>query len=286
MRAIDLFAGAGGFSTGAKMAGCAVVWAANHWRAAVDIHASNHPDTAHEGCAGKQGTKPNMKNPYTIVAEFERAVAEYTGAPYCVAVNSCTSALMLAVAWHFSEMQRKVDEAHAGDGMRYTALYPPIEIPKRTYLSVPMSIIHAGGRPTFRDEEWLGAYQLKPLPVWDSARWFTQGLYPHITERLAGATGQMVCTSHHWSKTLSTSQGGCILHDDPEADAWLRRARFDGRTEGVAPKDDKITQVGFHCYLSPESAAHGLVNLHFLPRHNVPLPNDEYPPLDQMEIFR
>src|SRR3546814_2057911 len=28
-----------------------------------------------------------------------------------------------------------------------------VQIPKRTYVSVPMSIIHAGGRPTFRDEE-------------------------------------------------------------------------------------------------------------------------------------
>lgn len=47
MRAVDLFAGAGGFSTGAKQAGCTVVWAANHWRAAVDIHSANHPQTAH-----------------------------------------------------------------------------------------------------------------------------------------------------------------------------------------------------------------------------------------------
>lgn len=47
MRAIDLFAGAGGFSTGAVMAGCSVVWAANHWPAAVEVHARNHPDTEH-----------------------------------------------------------------------------------------------------------------------------------------------------------------------------------------------------------------------------------------------
>lgn len=47
MKAIDLFAGAGGFSTGAKMAGCEVVWAANHWPAAVQVHANNHPDTQH-----------------------------------------------------------------------------------------------------------------------------------------------------------------------------------------------------------------------------------------------
>lgn len=47
MRAIDLFAGAGGFSEGARMAGCRVVWAANHWPAAVDTHAANHPGTEH-----------------------------------------------------------------------------------------------------------------------------------------------------------------------------------------------------------------------------------------------
>lgn len=47
MRAIDLFAGAGGFSTGAVMAGCTVEWAANHWPAAVAVHEDNHPGTAH-----------------------------------------------------------------------------------------------------------------------------------------------------------------------------------------------------------------------------------------------
>lgn len=45
--AIDLFAGAGGFTEGAEAAGVQVVWAANHWQAAVDVHAANHPATAH-----------------------------------------------------------------------------------------------------------------------------------------------------------------------------------------------------------------------------------------------
>lgn len=47
MKAVDLFAGAGGFSTGAKMAGIDVVWAANHWPAAVAIHSQNHPGAQH-----------------------------------------------------------------------------------------------------------------------------------------------------------------------------------------------------------------------------------------------
>jgi DNA (cytosine-5)-methyltransferase 1 len=47
MKAIDLFSGAGGFSTGARMAGCRVLWAANHWPLAVQYHAANHTDTQH-----------------------------------------------------------------------------------------------------------------------------------------------------------------------------------------------------------------------------------------------
>ena len=47
MNVIDLFSGAGGFSTGASMAGCNVAWAANHWPDAVEWHSRNHPDAAH-----------------------------------------------------------------------------------------------------------------------------------------------------------------------------------------------------------------------------------------------
>ena len=35
-------------------------------------------------------------------------------------------------------------------------------IPKKTYLSVPMSIIHSGGKVEFEDLDWSGIYQLKP----------------------------------------------------------------------------------------------------------------------------
>lgn len=44
---IDLFAGAGGFSTGARLAGARVLWAANHWPIAVEWHSANHPNTIH-----------------------------------------------------------------------------------------------------------------------------------------------------------------------------------------------------------------------------------------------
>jgi dTDP-4-amino-4,6-dideoxygalactose transaminase len=235
-----------------------------------------------------------MSNPHAVTKQFEAELCAYTGAPYAVTTNSCTAALLLAVAWHFAEMQRKVDEKAraAGHVLRMQALYPPIEIPKRTYVSVPQSIIHAGGRPTFRDEDWRGGYELKPLDVWDCARLFTSGMYlgtpgPYwCTGGFGGRKGHMLCVSFHASKTLGLEQGGAILHGNPEADAWLRRARFDGRTEGVAPKDDTFTQVGWHAYLNPSTAAQGILRLHSLPRHNEPLQNDPYPDLSTMECFK
>ena len=45
--AIDLFAGAGGFSTGARQAGATVAAAANHWPVAVEYHGKNHPGALH-----------------------------------------------------------------------------------------------------------------------------------------------------------------------------------------------------------------------------------------------
>ena len=95
-----------------------------------------------------------------------------------------------------------------------------------------------------------------------------------------------MCLSFHASKTLGLEQGGAILHDNPQADVWFRRMRFDGRTEGVAPKDDNFREIGYHCYMNPSTAAQGILRLHSLPRHNAPLPNDPYPDLSLMEIFK
>jgi DNA (cytosine-5)-methyltransferase 1 len=48
VKVVDLFAGFGGSSTGAAMAGARVVWAANHWPLAVQVHSENHPHAQHE----------------------------------------------------------------------------------------------------------------------------------------------------------------------------------------------------------------------------------------------
>lgn len=61
----DLFAGAGGSSTGAEQAGAEVLIAANHWRLAVDTHQANHPDTAHD-CADISQVDPR-RYPHTDI---------------------------------------------------------------------------------------------------------------------------------------------------------------------------------------------------------------------------
>jgi dTDP-4-amino-4,6-dideoxygalactose transaminase len=98
--------------------------------------------------------------------------------------------------------------------------------------------------------------------------------------------GEMQCVSFHWTKILGDTQGGAILHDNDEADAWFRKARFDGRTEGVAPKDDQFDMIGYHCYISPDVSARLLAKLSVLPKHNADLPNDEYPDLSKFEVFK
>ena len=234
-----------------------------------------------------------MPNPFDINREFEAAIGEYTGAPYVVTTNSCTMALFLALRWEYERRHRD----------KWAEIPYAVSIPKRTYVSVPMQILNAGFRLQFRDEGWSGAYRLEPLPIWDSARHFTAGLFNHVYEE----GSKFVCCSFHSTKTLGIKrekpidpftsfaargepwdieQGGCILHNDPEADKWCRKARFDGRTEGVAPKDDTFSMLGYHCYMNPSTARLGLELLTKLPKNNPPLPNDDYPDLSLAPIFR
>lgn len=199
-------------------------------------------------------------NPYQVTEDFEAALRGYCGAPYAVAVNSATAALLLSCEWHADKSWR----SH-------------LEIPRRTYVSVPCVILRAGFRIRWTDEEWRGAYQLKPLPVWDCARRFTGGMY---------VPGQFQCVSFSTSKILGIEQGGAILHDNRDADKWFRRMRFDGRTEGVDPKDDTFDLIGHHCIMLPSIAAQALLKLYHLPKHNEDLPEYDYPDLSKHPAFR
>lgn len=198
-------------------------------------------------------------NPHHVTKDFESALCAYTGARFAVATTSCTQAILMALAWWRQAGPRTVC------------------MPKLSYVGVPAAVLNAGHSVKFRDEDWQGEYRFNPLPVWDSARRFTGGMF---------RPGAMQCVSFHWSKILGLSQGGAILHDNLEADGWLRRARFDGRTEGVPAHLDCVQFPSWHAYLSPEVSAHGLTKLSLLAEHNPDLPRSNYPDLSTLDAFK
>lgn len=197
-----------------------------------------------------------MIDAYEVTRQFERALCEYTGAKYAVAVNSCTAAIELACHGFQSQI---------------------ITLPSRTYCSVPMAVKRAGHTVQFIDYGWRGWYRLTPLPVYDCARRFTSGMY---------RPGDIQCVSFSSSKILGIEQGGCILHDNEDDDVWYREMRFDGRTEGVAAVDDQFVNLGLHCIMLPSIAAQLLLKLSFLPKHNEDLPEIPYPDLSKFEVFK
>ena len=160
-------------------------------------------------------------NPYKIIQMFEEEIAEYTGSPYAISLDSCTNAIFLCLKF------LKVE------GME-------IEVPKQTYLSVPMSVVHAGAKPKFIDLEWSGIYRLKPTQVYDSAKRLTSNMY---------IQDSFMCLSFHIKKLISIGKGGMILTDNIEAEKWFKKARYEGRSEKFY-KDDDINMIGWNMYMT------------------------------------
>ena len=110
-----------------------------------------------------------------------------------------------------------------------------VYIPSKTYLSVPQSIMQAGGEVIFdiSQNEWSGAYKLNPYPIWDSAKRLTSGMY---------IKNSFMCLSFHIKKTLKIGKGGMVLTDDKNFVDWFRKARYEGRGWQTYYKDDNINE--------------------------------------------
>jgi dTDP-4-amino-4,6-dideoxygalactose transaminase len=194
-----------------------------------------------------------LRNAFGVVDEFEGRVAEYSGSKYAIAVDCCTSALFLCFKY---------------------VLAKRVICPARTYVSVPMAVIHSGAELEFEDFDWKGVYQLKPHPVFDGAKRFTKGMYQ----------GGLHCLSFHSKKILNIGRGGMILTDSEHAMKWLKLARYDGREEKHYGEGD-IKTLGWHVYMTPDVAARGLTLLDVLPEENEDLTED-YPDLRTMPVFQ
>lgn len=205
-------------------------------------------------------------NPFSVVEEFERAVAAYTGAPECVAVDSCTNAIFLALQWC------KGDSAHQWWKGLEQGPNPWIALPRRTYIGVAQAVRNARFHIRWSNDPWHGMYKLVPTPVYDAAKRFTAGMYVPST---------YTCVSFQAYKILPIGRGGAILTDSTEAAQWLRRARFDGRD----PDNEDTGQGGWHMYMTPPEAARGLWLLSQLPKHNSDQPN-EHVDISRYQVFR
>jgi dTDP-4-amino-4,6-dideoxygalactose transaminase len=191
---------------------------------------------------------------------FEEEIANYTGAPYAISVDSCTNALFLICKYVGVE---------------------EVTIPSKTYLSVPQSIIHAGGEVVFdrrpETNHWKGIYQLKPYPIYDAAKRLTSNMY---------ITGTFMGLSFHIKKLLPIWKGGMILTDNAEAADWFKKARYEGRSEKYYKEDD-ITFHGWNMYMTPQQAAQGLAMFQNYPEHMRDLGEDNgYRDLTEFTVFK
>lgn len=190
--------------------------------------------------------------------DFEERVAEFAGARYGVAVESCTAAIFLSCVY------RRIGE---------------ITIPKHTYPGVACSILHAGGSIDFSDESWSGIYELRPSGIVDGALRFRRGMY---------RDGTLHCLSFHIKKLLPIGRGGMILTDDPHADEWFRLARFDGR-HPVPLKYDRFEVLGWNMYMTPDQASRG-IQLFELSKHktldDLRVEDQGYPDLSQHALYQ
>jgi dTDP-4-amino-4,6-dideoxygalactose transaminase len=182
----------------------------------------------------------NIQDPWDVVQVFEEKVAAYAGSKYAVAVDSCTNAMFLC--------------------LKYLHAKGKITIPKKTYLSVPQLIIHAGCDIEFSDIEWKGTYRLNPYPVIDSATRFTKGMYIPDTYQ---------CLSFHIRKILPIAKGGMVLTDDISAVEWLKLAEYEGRDRRI-PHDEmpEPTICGWNMYMPPEQAARGIILFEEIAKNN------------------
>ena len=185
----------------------------------------------------------NFEHPFDVIHMFERKIANYTGAPMAIVVDSCTHAIELCLRYYMKATDLK------------------LTCPKHTYLSVPMTLHNLSLPFEWTDENWIGHYKLGNTSVYDSAVRFTSGMYMDGTD---------MCLSFQYQKQLKIGKGGAILTDNTQLCDWLKLVRHDGRDEIYSPwtGQPKFSEPGYHYNLIPEDCALGILLMDKLPKHN------------------
>lgn len=170
---------------------------------------------------------------FEIIEKFENGIAKFFGSPYAIAVDSCTHGIELC--------------------LRYTK-ETKINVPKRTYLSVPFLAEKMGLELEWREEEWEDYYTLnyENKRIIDAAVLWKKDSYLPNT---------FMCISFQYQKHLSLGRGGVILLDNKDDYTVLKKMSYDGRLPNIPWRDQDIDMVGFHYYMTPETAKLGLEKL-------------------------
>lgn len=160
------------------------------------------------------------------IFEFEKLLAEFTGAPFAISTDCCTHAIELC--------------------MRYEKV-TKCEFSAFTYLSIPMTMKKLNIEYRLLDETWIGEYRFYNTKIWDSARLLKKNMYKK---------GMMQCLSFGYGKPVDIGRGGAILLDDENAYNTISKMRYDGRDLTISPwiSQQKFTQ-GFHYKLNPEECS-------------------------------
>jgi dTDP-4-amino-4,6-dideoxygalactose transaminase len=196
---------------------------------------------------------------FEIVTEFEQKVGEFFGAPYAIAVDSCTHGIELC--------------------LRYTG-EKRISVPNRTYLSIPMLANKMGLELEWRDEEWEDYYTLN----YDDKRIIDAAV---LWKKNSYIPNTFMCLSFQYQKHLSLGRGGIILCDNEEDAKELKKMSYDGRMPDIPWRGQNIESFGYHYYMTPETAQLGLNKLeesiNTEPRKWV---YTDWPDLTKMKVFR
>jgi dTDP-4-amino-4,6-dideoxygalactose transaminase len=197
-------------------------------------------------------------SPFTkTVNEFEKSIANFFNSPYAIATDSCTHALELC--------------------LRYKN-YNNIIIPKRTYVSVPMLGIILNLNWKWKEENWKNYYYIGNTNIIDAAVLWEKNSYISNT---------YMCLSFQFKKHLSLGRGGAILLDNKEDYDILKKMSYDGRDLSKPWAEQDISVLGYHYYMTPETAKIGIKK--FEEVKSLPQKTWDYkmyPDLSKMSIFK
>ena len=96
-----------------------------------------------------------------------------------------------------------------------------------------------------------------------------------------------MCLSFQYRKHLSLGRGGIILTDNKKAANDLKKMSYDGRIPVVPWREQNISTIGYHYYMTPETAQLGLDKLqNAINTKPAKWVVTDWPDLTEMEIFK